>query len=227
MPSALPGIWDTLRISLGWAWTWLVVAELVAATSGLGYRITVAQRFFQTDTIIGYLLFLGVLGLVTDQAMKAADRVLFRYAARPDDTRPSWRSPASARPSATGTRQVRGAARHRPRPWPRTSSSRWSARRAAARARCSRSSPGCRTTTTAAARIDGAPSRGAGPRSRRGLPELHAAALADRPAECRIRPQGRRAQPRRSAARSRAEHLELVGLDALRRRLSRASSPAA
>src|SRR5258708_1911186 len=56
LPSALPGIWDTLRISLGWAWTWLVVAELGAATAGLGYRIITAQRFFQTDTIIGYIL---------------------------------------------------------------------------------------------------------------------------------------------------------------------------
>jgi len=82
VPSALPGIWDTLRISLGWAWTWLVLAELVAATSGLGYRITVSQRYFQTDTIIGYILFLGILGLVTDQLMKAAERVLFRYAER-------------------------------------------------------------------------------------------------------------------------------------------------
>lgn len=79
LPSAMPAIWDSMRISLGWAWTWLVVAELVAATSGLGYRITTAQRFFQTDTIFGYLLLLGVLGLATDQAMKWAHRRLFRY----------------------------------------------------------------------------------------------------------------------------------------------------
>jgi NitT/TauT family transport system permease protein len=77
---AAPGIWDSMRISLGWAWTWLVLAELVAATSGLGYRITTAQRFFQTDTIIGYILVLGVLGLVTDQVMKALGRRAFRYA---------------------------------------------------------------------------------------------------------------------------------------------------
>ncbi|WP_119388374.1 ABC transporter permease [Taklimakanibacter lacteus] len=79
LPSALPAIWDSLRISLGWAWTWLVVAELVAATSGLGYRITTAQRFFQTDLIFGYLLILGILGLATDQAMKYLGRRLFRY----------------------------------------------------------------------------------------------------------------------------------------------------
>ena len=79
LPSAMPAIWDSLRISLGWAWTWLVVAELVAATSGLGYRITTAQRFFQTDLIFGYLLILGILGLMTDQIMKYAGRRLFRY----------------------------------------------------------------------------------------------------------------------------------------------------
>lgn len=82
VPSALPGIWDTLRISLGWAWTWLVLAELVAATSGLGYRITVSQRYFQTNTIIGYILLLGVLGLITDQVMKALGKVLFRQDSR-------------------------------------------------------------------------------------------------------------------------------------------------
>jgi NitT/TauT family transport system permease protein len=79
LPSAMPGVWDTLRISLGWAWTWLVLAELVAATSGLGYRITVSQRYFQTNTIVAYILLLGLLGLLTDQAMKAMERVLFRY----------------------------------------------------------------------------------------------------------------------------------------------------
>ena len=80
--AASPGIWDTLRISLGWAWTWIVLAELVAATTGLGYRITVAKRYLQTDTIIGYLIVLGILGLITDQVMKLAGRRLFRWAER-------------------------------------------------------------------------------------------------------------------------------------------------
>jgi len=80
VPSAAPGIWDSLRISLGWAWTWVVLAELVAASSGLGYRITTAQRFFETDTIIAYILVLGLFGLITDQVMQAAGRRMFRYA---------------------------------------------------------------------------------------------------------------------------------------------------
>jgi NitT/TauT family transport system permease protein len=82
VPSAAPQIWDTLRVSLGWAWTWVVLAELVAATSGLGYRITVAQRFNNIDTIIGYLIVLGILGLITDQSMKAIGRTVFSWAER-------------------------------------------------------------------------------------------------------------------------------------------------
>jgi len=78
--SAAPEIWDSLRVTLGWAWTWLVVAELVAATSGLGYRIVTAQRYLETNLIIGYIIVLGILGLVLDQLMKAAGRVMFRYA---------------------------------------------------------------------------------------------------------------------------------------------------
>lgn len=79
VPSALPRIWDALRITLGWAWTWLVVAELVAASSGMGFRITVAQRFFETDLIIGYVFVLGMLGLILDQLMRAAGRRMFVY----------------------------------------------------------------------------------------------------------------------------------------------------
>jgi NitT/TauT family transport system permease protein len=78
-PAAWPRIWDALRITLGWAWTWLVVAELVAATGGMGYRIMVAKRYLATDTIIGYVLVLGILGLVFDQGMRAIGRVMFAY----------------------------------------------------------------------------------------------------------------------------------------------------
>ena len=82
LPAALPGIWDTLRITLGWAWTYLVVAELVAANVGLGYRIMRAQRFLQTDSIILGILVIGILGLITDYAFKFSYRALFRWAER-------------------------------------------------------------------------------------------------------------------------------------------------
>lgn len=79
LPAALPGIWDTFRITIGWTWTYLVVAELVAAQSGLGRRIMDAQRYLATDTIIFGTLFIGLLGLLTDYAFKRAGRSLFRW----------------------------------------------------------------------------------------------------------------------------------------------------
>ena len=62
LQSAKPAILDTLRITMGWAWTYLVVAELVAANSGLGFAILKAQRFLKTDVIFGGIVLIGVIG---------------------------------------------------------------------------------------------------------------------------------------------------------------------
>lgn len=78
--SALPAMFDTLRITWGWAWTYLVVAELVAANSGLGYAILKAQRFLQTDRIFVGILVIGVIGLSTDQLLRWLHRRLFPWA---------------------------------------------------------------------------------------------------------------------------------------------------
>ncbi len=80
LPASAPAIFDTLRVTLGWAWTYLVVAELVAADAGLGHRIMQAQRYFQTDTIIVGILVIGILGLITDFAFKFAHGRLFGWA---------------------------------------------------------------------------------------------------------------------------------------------------
>ncbi len=78
-PSAAPALLTTCRITLGWAWTYLVVAELVAANSGLGYAILKAQRFLQTDKIFAGLLVIGVIGLLQDQGLRGLQRLLFPY----------------------------------------------------------------------------------------------------------------------------------------------------
>lgn len=76
-PSSRPAILDTLRITMGWAWTYLVVAELVAANSGLGYAILKAQRYLQTDRIFGGILLIGLIGLLIDQAFRLVHRLCF------------------------------------------------------------------------------------------------------------------------------------------------------
>jgi ABC-type nitrate/sulfonate/bicarbonate transport system permease component len=78
--SVMPAMFDTLRITLGWAWTYLVVAELVAANSGLGYAILKAQRFLQTDRIFVGIIVIGLIGLGTDQLLRWAHRQLFPWA---------------------------------------------------------------------------------------------------------------------------------------------------
>lgn len=69
-PASLPGILDTLRVTMGWAWTYLVVAELVAASSGLGYISLKAMRGFQVDVIFLAIAIIGLLGLATDQLFR-------------------------------------------------------------------------------------------------------------------------------------------------------------
>jgi len=70
IPAARPAILTTLRGAMSLAWTYLVVAELVAANSGLGYAILKAQRFLLTDKIFAGILLIGLVGLLTDQAFR-------------------------------------------------------------------------------------------------------------------------------------------------------------
>lgn len=79
IPSSKPALLDTLRVTMGWAWTYLVVAELVAANSGLGFAILKAQRFLQTDKIFAGILLIGLAGLLTDQAFRWLHRRAFAW----------------------------------------------------------------------------------------------------------------------------------------------------
>jgi NitT/TauT family transport system permease protein len=70
LPATLPGVIDTLRVTMGWAWTYLVVAELVAADAGLGYMSLQAMRGFDSAAIFVAIFVIGFLGLITDMAFK-------------------------------------------------------------------------------------------------------------------------------------------------------------
>jgi NitT/TauT family transport system permease protein len=63
---SVPGIIDVARVNLAAAWLMVVVAELLAAQEGLGYRIIRAQRFRGVDTMFALLIVFGVIGLVSD-----------------------------------------------------------------------------------------------------------------------------------------------------------------
>lgn len=79
VPGILPAIINDLRIIIGAAWTFVIVAELVAATSGLGSMIIESQRFLRTANIISGIIIIGFIGLLTDLIFKIAQRLLFPW----------------------------------------------------------------------------------------------------------------------------------------------------
>jgi len=76
LPAALPGLMDDFRLTIGWAWTYLVVAEMVAAQNGLGYMILRSQRYLATDTIFAGLILIGLIGLITDFLFRVLTRIV-------------------------------------------------------------------------------------------------------------------------------------------------------
>ncbi|MGW0805521.1 ABC transporter permease [Nonomuraea sp. NPDC002799] len=79
-PYALPGMLDAMRVNAAAAWNFVVVAELIAAESGLGYRIVRAQRFLQTDRIFAVLVVIGLIGLAIDVGLRLARARVGRWA---------------------------------------------------------------------------------------------------------------------------------------------------
>jgi NitT/TauT family transport system permease protein len=80
VPAVFPSILDTLRVNIAGAWNFLVVAELVSAQSGLGYRISQSQRFLQTDKVLFCILVIGVVGLLIDFGLKTISQVFTPWA---------------------------------------------------------------------------------------------------------------------------------------------------
>ena len=80
IPGAAPEIAETLRMVLGWAWTYVIVAELIGASSGIGHMITDSQALLATDQIIFGIIVIGLIGLASDLLFKAVNRRLFPWA---------------------------------------------------------------------------------------------------------------------------------------------------
>ena len=80
IPGAAPEIAEILRMVLGWAWTYVIVAELIGASSGIGHMITDSQALLATDQIIFGIIVIGLIGLVSDLAFKRLNRRMFPWA---------------------------------------------------------------------------------------------------------------------------------------------------
>ncbi|HDJ7846931.1 TPA: ABC transporter permease subunit, partial [Acinetobacter baumannii] len=76
IPAALPDIYRDLRVLLGWAWTYLIVSELIGTTSGITWFITQQARYQNFDNVYAAILIIGVIGLVCDWVlMKLGERM--------------------------------------------------------------------------------------------------------------------------------------------------------
>ncbi len=79
-PYSKPRIFDDLRVSMGWAWAGLLIAEIVGSTSGIGFVIIQSQRLLQTGNVIGAIIIVGILGLTIDLIFKLLYKMFFPWA---------------------------------------------------------------------------------------------------------------------------------------------------
>ncbi|KPL51988.1 ABC transporter permease [Prosthecomicrobium hirschii] len=79
MPANAPEIAEILRLVLGWAWTYVIVAELIGSSSGIGHMIVDSQSLLATGQIIFGIIVIGLIGLVSDFLFKAVNRTLFPW----------------------------------------------------------------------------------------------------------------------------------------------------
>lgn len=79
LPKCMPDIVDTLRIVLGWAWTYIIVAEMVGASKGIGFMITQAGRQFWVYNIFVGIITIGIIGLALDMFCMMLRKLLFPW----------------------------------------------------------------------------------------------------------------------------------------------------
>jgi NitT/TauT family transport system permease protein len=81
LPQILPRLLDAVRLSLGAAWLFLIAAEAIAATDGLGYRIFLLRRYLAMDVILPYVAWITLLAFLFDVGLRHLGRRLSTWAA--------------------------------------------------------------------------------------------------------------------------------------------------
>lgn len=79
LPQILPKLIDAVRLSLGAGWLFLIAAEAVAATDGLGYRIFLVRRYMSMDVILPYVAWITLLAFFIDIALRELNKKLFPW----------------------------------------------------------------------------------------------------------------------------------------------------
>ncbi len=84
IPGILPNLYNDLRILLGWAWTWLVIAELIGVKSGLTEFIETQGRFRNFDRVFPVIILIGVTGFAMDQILSWLHGIFFPWTGKTD-----------------------------------------------------------------------------------------------------------------------------------------------
>lgn len=79
LPQILPRLLDAVRLTLGTAWIFLISAEAIAATEGLGYRIFLVRRYLSMDVILPYVAWITILAFLFDYLLKQFTYRLFPW----------------------------------------------------------------------------------------------------------------------------------------------------
>lgn len=79
VPGILPDLYKDMRILLGWAWTYLIVAELIGTSSGITWFITQQARYKNFDNVFAAIIIIGIIGLATDIILAAIGKKLFPW----------------------------------------------------------------------------------------------------------------------------------------------------
>lgn len=79
LPGVLPDLFRDMRILLGWAWTYLIVAELIGTSSGITWFITQQARYKNFDNVFAAILIIGLIGLITDMILARLGKRLFPW----------------------------------------------------------------------------------------------------------------------------------------------------
>lgn len=79
IPANAPDIAEILRLVLGWAWTYVIVAELIGSSSGIGHMIIESQALLATGQMIFGIIVIGVIGLISDLFFKFVNRHFFAW----------------------------------------------------------------------------------------------------------------------------------------------------
>jgi NitT/TauT family transport system permease protein len=79
VPAILPNLFRDMRILIGWAWTYLVVAELIGEKSGISAFIYQQQRYLHFENVYASIIMIGLVGLFTDQVLALIGKQLFPW----------------------------------------------------------------------------------------------------------------------------------------------------